>query len=79
MATMTVANDLANEVAAEFMGDYWPGWYCSFFRCGHYRPAEGNSPAWCWLRHGISAEGREAECPAYKREMRLAPKTHNAK
>lgn len=74
-----LANDLACEAAAEFMDEYWPGWYCSFSRCGHYRLAEENSPAWCWLRHGIGAEGREVECPAYKRVQRLALKTPNAK
>jgi hypothetical protein len=74
-----LANELACEAATEFMDAYWPGWYCGFHRCGHYRLAEENSPAWCWLRHGIGAEGRETECPAYKREMRLKAKRPNAK
>ena len=66
------------EDASLFMDDYWPGWYCSHLRCGFYRLAEEGSPAWCWLRHGIGAEGREAECPAYKQAVRLKMKTPNS-
>ena len=67
-----------DEAAAEFMEEYWPGWYCSFYRCDHFRLEEESIPAWCWLRHGIGAEGREAECPAYRRVVRLQLKTPNA-
>jgi len=77
-AVMTVdVSDVIAEDAALFMDEYWPGWYCSHYRCGHYRLAEERSPAWCWLRHGIGAEGREDECPAYKRAVRLKLKTPN--
>ena len=78
MQTNECSDEEVEEAAAEFMDEYWPGWYCSFYRCVHYRLAEEGSPAWCGLRHGIGAEGREAECPAYRRVVRLQLKTPNA-
>lgn len=65
------------EKAEDWMADYFPGWYCSSYRCVHYRMAEEGSPAWCWLRHGIGAEGMQPHCPAYKRELRLVLKRPN--
>ena len=65
--------------AAVFMDNYYPGWYCSHRRCGHYRMKDSEGDAWCWLRHGIGAEDRETECPAYQLEMRRKAKTPNAK
>lgn len=77
MRTNEDSDEGVDEAAANFMDEYWPGWSCSFYRCDHYRLAEEGSPAWCWLRHGIGAEGREAECPGYKRAVRLKLKTPN--
>lgn len=71
-------SDAEAEAAENWMADYFPGWYCSSYRCEHHRMAEENSPAWCWLRHGIGSEGMQPHCPAYKREMRLKTKRPNA-
>lgn len=78
MQTNECSDEEVDEAAAEFMAKYWPGWYCSYWRCGHYRMKDSDGDSWCWLRHGTGAEGRETECPAYKREMRLKAKTPNA-
>jgi len=38
--------------------------------CEHYRPGDNYSAEdvedWCWLKEGKYADGREAECPAWK-------------
>ena len=68
---MLINDDAVNKEAVDFMDAYYPGWYCSNSRCGHYRAKDSEGDAWCWLRHGIGAEGREAECPAYLRHLRL--------
>ena len=60
------------EHAARFMDEYWPGWHCSAYRCEHYREKDSEGDAWCWLRHGIGAERREPECPAFRRAAERA-------
>ena len=58
---------------AVFMDNYFPGSMCRVDRCEFYRRKDSEGESWCWLRHGIGAEGREAECPAYIRGLQKKP------
>ncbi len=55
--------------ASAFIATYWRGWYCATKRCQFFRPADSEGAAWCWLRSGIEAEGKESQCPAYMRHL----------
>lgn len=61
-------------VAMRFINGYFPaGSMCRRDRCEHYRRAEDGCSPWCWLESGIGAEGREPECPAFRRGNRPLP------
>lgn len=59
--------------ASEWMGNYFPGPNCRRDRCEHYRMCDSESGPWCWLLHGIGAEGLEPKCPSYQRAMKAQP------